>query len=397
MTRRSLLRGRFRLIPGRQDGFSIAEALVAGLIMVIAMVPIVGMFDGAISTVGNLSDIHASVAVAQNMTERIKGMPFYEPYTNTDKDVDDHFWGTRDPVNSNPQTSTGPNWAAIPEVQYYGYGAIADYAGYRVGVQLCYLDDDTGPSTMGQYWGPKKKGNDLPWNSSDVEIHLLVVRVNVHWMIDGYENGIYSLDTILSPNEATYTFGVKRIQVDGPDSVLGTKLHAAAHWPDVSVQVTIDGWGFNTSSVAASLVRDQNNDIPITLTTKTSTRLIGTVNLGHTGSPGTSHPWYPKADVGAWSVKIKQEDILSTYLYQGFVVEYPRPVISDFFNLADSSKAASDVGGPFTIHAEGGYFISKAELPRARLVQVVEVGDPDVINGTVVAITGLNEGYEDRK
>ncbi|MHB8781746.1 MAG: hypothetical protein ACYC55_10245, partial [Candidatus Geothermincolia bacterium] len=42
----------------------------------------------------------------------------------------------------------------------------------------------------------------------------------------------------------------------------------------------------------------------------------------------------------------------------------------------------------------GGYFISKAELPRARLVQVVEVGDPDVINGTVVAITGLNEGYD---
>ncbi len=45
-------------------------------------------------------------------------------------------------------------------------------------------------------------------------------------------------------------------------------------------------------------------------------------------------------------MKVKQETILSTYLYQGFIVQYPKPVISDFGNAADLSKTGPNYWTP---------------------------------------------------
>jgi len=388
--------GRCLRRPESEGGFTVAEVLIAGLVMVVAMIPIIGMFDGAIGAVRHVSNIHASIACAETATEQIKAIPFYKPYNGTNRDVDDFFWGGRNPINTNPVGGDGgPDWANISEVAMYGYGTMPDYEAYRVGVKVAYLADDTGACAMQQFWGPKTAGNDLPKDEDSREIHLLVFQVNVHWMVGGAETGLYSQISSLTNTQATYNLGVSRITVTAPAALIGTLPNAAAHWPSQALSVTIDGWGFDPATITASLVRDKNNDIPITLSTKSNTQLTGTVSIGTTGTSGTGHYWYPKADIGYWSVRVHQKDILSVYLYQGFIVEYPKPLITDFYNKADSSKQAKDISGIFTIHADGGRFINIAENPTMRLVQVVASGDPAIITGAVTLITGSDNGYAD--
>ncbi|MHB8780351.1 MAG: hypothetical protein ACYC55_03055, partial [Candidatus Geothermincolia bacterium] len=361
----------------------------------VALIPIIGMFDGALSSVRLASTVHASAACAESVTEQVKATPFYAPYTGVDRDIDDRFWGNRSPANSNPEGASGPNWAAVPEVQLYGYGAMSDYPDMRATVQLSYLDDDTGVAAMGQFWGPKTAGNDLPKNLQGREIHIVLVRVNVRWMADGVESGHHHIDSIVTDTQATYNLGVSSISVTSPDSVKGTISNAGAHYPNVTMTVDIQGWGFDPATVTASLVRDTNNDIPITLVSKSAESLTGTMNIAMGGTSGSGHYWYPKADIGYWSVRIHQNDILSAYLYEGFIVEYPKPLVTDFYNMADSSKQAIDIGGTFSLRATGGRFVYQAENPAIRLVQNVAEGDPAVIEGTVTARAGANSGYAD--
>ncbi len=390
--------GRCLRRPESEGGFTVAEVLIAGLVMVVAMIPIIGMFDGALSAVRHVSDIHASIACAETATEQIKAIPFYKPYTGTNRDVDDFFWGSRTPINSNPAGGDGgPDWANIPEVAMYGYGAMPDYEAYRVGVKMAYLADDTGTCAMQQFWGPKTAGNDLPKSADSRQIHLMVFQVNVRWMVGGTETGLYSQIASLTDTQATYNLGVSRITVTAPDALKGTLPNAAAHWPNQTLSVTIDGWGFDPATIDAWLVRDKSQDIPIALATKNRDQLTGTVNISDTATvrkgQGTNQD--NKAEIGYWSVKVRQKDILSVYLYQGFIVEYPKPTISNFYNTKDSTKTARDIDELFTIHADGGRFINFAESPTMRLVQMVASGDPAIITGTVTSITGSSNGYAD--
>lgn len=379
-----------------EGGFTLAEVLIAGLVMVVAMVPIIGMFDGALGAVRNVSNIHASVACAQTAVEQIRAMPFYRVYNGTNQDIDDFYWGNRSPINTNPEAADGnPDWVNIPEVAMYNYGAMPDYEAYRVGVKLAYLDDSTGVCPMASAWGPKIPANDRPKDADGREIHLLAYQVTVHWMVGGSETGVYSETSTVTNTQSIYNLGISGITVTAPAALIGTTPSAGVHWPSQSLSVTITGWGFDPSTITASLVRDRNNDVPISLATKSDTQLTGTVNISTSGTSGTGHYWYPKDDIGYWSVKVRQGDFFTVYLYNGFVVEYPKPIITNFYNKADSTKSASDIKGPFTIHADGGRFIYIAENPTVRLVQVVDTGDPAVITGTVTSVTGANYGYSD--
>ncbi len=379
----------------QEAGFTLAEVMIAGLVMVVAMIPIIGMFDGAINASMSVTNIHASVAVAQTAMEQIKAMPYYVSYTGTDKDVDDHFWGSRSPINSNPAGAGGPDWDHIPEVAFYGYGQMADYQAFRVGVQLAYLTDSTGVAAMGTNWGPKTPGQDQPKDSNDRQLILLLIKVNVHWKVDGVETGLYSTLDTLTSSQAVYNLGIAGITVTGPAGIQGTAPNAAAHSPNLEVNVQIDGWGFDPATVSTWLVRDTNNDVGITITSATNTQILGHVNIATTGTSG--HSWYPKDDIGYWSVKVRQKQILTVYLYQGFVVEYPKPVIGSsgtaFYNTLDSSKQALDIKGPFAIHVDGGYFVNQVENPAIRLVQVVGSGSPAIINGANVVVGGSSDKY----
>jgi len=393
----------------QEGGFTIAEIIVAGFILAFALVPIVRMFDVSFSGIRAFEDIQNSVGGARAAVEEIRSLPFYEPYNATfgDVDIDDHFWGSRSPENTNPGAST-PDWESIPEVEFYAYGAFPAYESYRIGVKLAYLSDDTGVSPMLDGWGPKTAGIDRPKDADNESIHLLLVQVNAYWM-DGAEERAYTLESVVTDTEAIYNLGISSITVTGPASIqdfdedgMVRNENAAAHWssPNVDVLVEIKGWGFNpdlAANLTASIVRDKNNDIPITLSFKSTDTLRGTMKLYNTGTDVAGEPdWFPRAAVGYWSVKVKQETILSTYLYQGFTVQYPKPVISDFGNAADMSKTGLNSADAASLRIVGGPFVNQVKTPAARLLRYGPSGEIlDQINGTNIVLTvpGGSYGY----
>jgi hypothetical protein len=385
----------------REGGFTIAEILVAGFILAFALIPIVRMFDYSFSGIRQLEAIQDSVNCARAAVEEIRSMPFYEPYNATfgNVDIDDRFWGSRTPETTNPGGSI-PDWETIPEAEYYAYGAFTDYEAYRIGVKLAYLDDDTGVAIILDGWGPKTPGKDRPKDSANESLHLLLVQVNAYWMKDGNESK-YTLESVVTDTEAIYNLGISSVTVTGPAAIqdldedgMVSKANAAAHWssPNVDAQVEIKGWGFNpdlAANLTASIVRDKNNDIPITLSYTSPDTLRGTLKLYNTGTDIAGEAdWYPRAAVGSWSVKVKQETILSTYLYQGFIVQYPKPVISDFGNAADMSKSGENYLSAASLKVVGGPFINQVKTPAVRLIQY---GDNDEIlnqvNGTNITLT----------
>lgn len=383
----------------KEGGFTLAEILVAGLIMAFALVPIVRMFDTSFSGIRAMERMQSGEACAKAAIEQIKSMPYYEPYNASfgDVDIDDHFWGSRNPVTYNPGDAT-PDWANIPEVAFYDYGDFAGYESCRVGVRLSYLADDTGPAAFKADWGPKTLGADRPTDVGNKSIHLLLIQLNAYWILQGEERS-YTLETIVTDTDAIYDLGLADITVLGPSDIMDPNhSNAAAHWPDAVVQVEIKGWGFNTDAAAnleASLVRDKNNDIPITITSKTDKTIRGTVNLFNTGTDiAGENDWYPRAAIGYWAVKVNQEDIFSTYLYNGFIVEYPKPVISDFGNASDMSKTGLNWTSNASLNVTGGPFIYKVQNPAVRLIR--RGANNEILkqlDGTNAAVTPNNTTY----
>lgn len=382
-----------------QKGFSLAELLVAGLILVVALIPIIRMFDTSFKGMRSFEKMQKSTACAQTALERIRSIPFYEPHKDTDLDenfdIDDHFWGNRSPLYSNPEApGGGPNWDAVPEVTFYDYGAFQGYESYKVTVQLSYLEEDTGVAEMKTTWGPKVVGNDRPVNTENRALHLLLVRVNVYWQTATGEDSYY-LESIITDTEAIYNLGVFRITVTGPASIMDpAKPNAAAHWsdPETNVYVRIEGWGFDAVNdddgmVEAWIVRDRYEDIEIHLTSWSETVLEGWMTL-YTGHNEPNNDWAPRAAVGYWSVKIHQKDVLSAYLYNGFIVQYPKPVIDDFGNDPDYSKTGNNTWDAAVLKVRGGPFCFLKEPPAVRLVLLDEEGEVQYqLFGTGVSVT----------
>jgi hypothetical protein len=400
---------RIRNRIGEGDGFTLAEVLIAGVILAVALVPVTGMFDTAFKGIRTFENVEKSTSCAKQAMEQIQAIPFYLAHAddatkNEDWDIDDRFWGVRDPINDNPVPGDSvPSWGRIPEISYYDYGTFQGYEQFRVGVQLAYLEDSTAVAAMHSEWGPRVTGKDRPINSEGDTLHMLLVKVNVYWKVEDGKERSYSIENIVTDTQAIYNFGSSKITVDrepaNPSSVLDpNKLNAAAHWsdPPVDIKVTIEGWGFDPDTVRAWLVRNKNVDIEINLTEKTPTVLKGTVNLYSTGTAIPNEPdWAPKAAVGYWTLKTRQEDLFSSYLYNGFIVEYPKPVISNFGNASDMSKTGMNNQTAVPMKVEGGPFVNLVEVPAVRLVKLDENGDiVDQVSGTVTSMTvPSNNGY----
>lgn len=432
-----------RMLKG-EDGFSLAELLVAGLIIAVALVPMIRMFDTTFRGIFSYERIHKSANCARAAVERVRSLPFYVPYNESqgDRDIDDFFWGDRDPIGSNPKTvlpegGNSPDWERIPEVVYYDYGEFTGYEKYRVTVQLSYLNTDTGVAEMFSEWGPKKVGNDRPRNSDNEMIHLLLVHVNAYWQADGSERK-YSLEQVVTDTDTVYNVGVSRIAVTGPSEVMDPEReNAAAHYPDKTISVDIYGYGLKAGEglnkakgLRAYLVRAKYNDIPISLRTPTPRsvkvgevfyeetikegsiavlmvegeiiyeRVEGTLTLYNTGTSGVSGEpnFYPRAAVGYWSVKVAQEEIINSYLFNGFIVEYPRPTVTQFGNNdASMSLTGRNDESAKQLKIIGKNFITKVKNPTPVLVLYGANNTVlDQVTGTVNSITGTtNYGYSE--
>ncbi len=179
-----------------------------------------------------------------------------------------------------------------------------------------------------------------------------------------------------------------------PDSVLNpNRPNAAAHWPPtgIGVKVIIEGWGFDTTTVSVHLVRYKYPDLEINLTSTSENRLEGTINLATDvpGSPDPDEPnWQGRAAVGYWSVKTRQEDLFSSYLYNGFIVEYPKPIVEDFGNAPDmNERTGTNNQTDALIKIVGAPFVNLIDLPAVRLIREDEEGkELDLLTGVVTDI-----------
>lgn len=392
-------------------GFTLAEVLVAGFIMVIALIPITMMFDASLKGITVFERQSDSVTCAQKAVEEIRSIPFYEPHDESnqdqDWDIDDHFWGSRNPINDNPiPGQASPDWNAIPKVQFYNYNQLTGYESFRVDVQLAYLEDDLSVAQMADNWGPKAFGHDRPTNIDNTALHLVLVRVNVYWTVEESEDS-YSVESIITDTEAIYNLGISHVHVhDSSDTPPNPPQiynydpdedFAASHWsdPEANVNLTISGWGFDPVTVQAWLVRFGMEDTEITLTSKSEDTLVGYVNLYTGHNEGVEiNPWRPRAAVGYWTVKIRQEEVTSAYLYDGFVVQYPKPFIDQYGNDDGnwpSNKTGLNNVTDAALKITGGPFVYGVANPTVRLVKT---DDQNVYTtGTITSITGANNGY----
>lgn len=415
--------GRFRA----EAGFTLTEILVAGIIISVALIPLVNMFDTSFRGILNYERMHEAYNCARAAVERIRSLPYYQPYNPTrgDVDIDDHFWGDRTPIYDNPEDPANegaPRWDYIPEVTYFDYGELREFRDFRATVQLAYLNTDTGVASMSPDWGPKKIGNDRPRNVENEIVHLLLIRVNVYWP-PGRGDRSYSLEQVVTDTDTIYNVGVSRVVVVGPDSVKDPEReNAAAHYPDETIILDIYGYGFEEGEglnqpkgLNAYLVRNKYNDIRITLHRPPTLyegetysgniavdefgnmRVRGTVTLYNTGTSGVpGEPnFYPRAAVGYWSVKIAQEEIINSYLFNGFIVEYPRPRIEQFGNNPDMSLTGRNDESARQLKIVGRNFITLVKNPTPALVRYSPTGEIlDQVLGVVDEITGtVNSGY----
>lgn len=394
----------------KEGGFTITEVLIAGLILVIGILPMFALFDTSFKTVFFSERRERLERCSKLLEERIRAIPFYVPHTTSDemvlKDLDDHFWGQRDPIWSNPSAPSGKedevlDWGDIPEIPYTIYQPMpSEYGSFSAFVQMGYVTENISVASLKEDWEPSKSGRDRPiQRDTGTPIDVALIRLSV--VSPGGEKVISSF--LVSSYQGLYNLGITSVEVLQPDSVRDpSKPNSASHWPNENTRVRIRGWGFraegpNEDLAKAYLVRDKYKDIEMTVISRTENELLCDVDL-YSKSTESSNPWRPRAAVGPWSVKVKQDKVVSVYLFQGMEVTYPFPRIDDFGAGNERRKVFYNTEGKLKLYIDGGPFCFpfSGEIPSVAVVRVDENGREEQVQSlevTSVTDSSNHNGY----
>ncbi|MGQ9757266.1 MAG: type IV pilus modification PilV family protein [Actinomycetota bacterium] len=340
----------------REDGFSIAEVMVAFLILAIAVIPMVGMFDGAFRVSRVAYDMNLAQECLRLYIERVRNIPFYYAHTEEDltspMDVDDFYWGNRSPIYNN-------TWDNAPEVVMKD-STVDPYPGMSVTIKMAYVDEEEASgrtlveaaeaTELASDWRPMSLyGYDRAKTSSGKALNLILYEIKVT-MADGRfitDSELYASPTDVVAN--VYIDEVVNISTD--TTKLGTRYNAfgeciSAPHHKSSITIRAYGEGFTQSDLIAGLVdlklvRVDDNDIsPANLTYGEEggrKYLEGVINLDSGGKSAPTNVWYPRRKPGYWHAWLVVNHIISVRS-DIFVVEYPVPV----YNTPGSSYSDSD-------------------------------------------------------
>lgn len=432
-----------------QGGYSLTEVMVAGVILAVALIPLAGSFDTSVRGIIKYEKAHQGTNCARSVIENIRSIPFYVPFNGTARDIDDFYWGERDPIYDNPAEAapgsslgSSPDWDLIPEVPAREADFPPEFRDrYEVTVQLSYIDANLKENPESYYEDTEMKVAQMspdwtpavrPVTSDNQPLHLLLVRVNVYWP-PGTREHREGLEQMVSDSETLYHLGITKVVVEDSNN-LGVKdpdrENAASHYPYGDIKLHIYGYGFsakegvnpdpnNQGTTKVYLVRSGYPDILVEIIEPTlrsgeklidsyvaedeegNTRLEGLVNLCDpygTNSPSNPDP-SRMAAVGYWSVRVSQEYVVNSFLFNGFIVEYPRPTVTEFGNDPDLSKSGSNSSSAKRMLVRGRNFVDfgAGRRPTPELVRFgAENQVLDHVAGTVESITGtVNYGYSD--
>ncbi|MBN2027774.1 MAG: hypothetical protein JW854_13540 [Actinobacteria bacterium] len=358
---------RIRSALSGEGGFSLAEVLVAGLILVLAVFPMVGMFDGAFLVSKAAYDINISSECLQLYAEQVRNMPFYVPHTEdnitTPLDLDDFYWGARTPENNN-------SWSDAPDVVMKPSGA-EPYPEFEVTLKISYIDeeivsgmsleDGANATVMANDWEPMALyGYDRPKSNSGKPLTLILYEVKVTT-----ESGRFYTNTQLyaSPTDVVANVYIDRvINVSADTAKLGTRYNSygdciSAPHDENNITIRAYGEGFTQSDLDGGLVdlkmvRVEDTDIqvlPVSGVTLTygeegsEKYLEGLIDLADDN--GDEEPWGPDYRMpGHWHAWLVVNHIISVK-NNAFIVEYPVPVYDELnsgFTDSDGDKQGEE-------------------------------------------------------
>lgn len=338
---------------GDDAGFSIAEVMVAFIILAIALIPMVNMFDAAFDVSMAATDMNMAQECLRLYTEKVKNIPFYFAHSEEDasvkKDVDDFFWGSRLPVNDN-------RFTAAPYVLMKASTA-EPYVGMKVEIRMAYLDEDyvegrtlreaADLTTLDANWGPMKLyGYDRPLTDTGKALNLILyeVRVTLDSGREYTSTNLYSSPTDVLAN----VYIDKVVNVDTDENKKGTRYNnygdcVSAPHTKSNIMLRFYGEGFTAADLAAGLVtirlvRVDDNDItPASVVYGEDAKgkyLEGSVSLDSGGASLAHNPWSPRRAVGEWDAFLVVNHVISIR-DKAFTVEYPLPIFGAASNYSD--------------------------------------------------------------
>ncbi len=327
----------------REEGFSLAEVMMAMVILAMAVFPMVGMFDGAFRVSMAASDINLTAECLQRYSEMARSTPFYvahdESNATTPLDFDDFYWGSRSPVTTN-------NWTNAPRVTVKPFNA-EPYPSMQVTIKMAFVDDElvegrtleqaANLTGMSPDWGPMKLyGYDRPKSNTGKVLTLILFEVMVTT-----RSGYTSTNTELyaSPTDMVANVYIDRVvNVSSDATKKGTRYNAynecisAPHTKN-SITIRAYGEGFTQSDldaglVSVKLVRVEDTDIELKNMSfgmdGNEAYIQGTIDLNDNN--GSEEPWGPKYRMpGYWHAWLVVNHVISVR-NNIFVVEYPVPV-----------------------------------------------------------------------
>jgi len=353
---------RIRGFLGREEGFSLAEVMVAGLILALAVFPMVGMFDGAFMVSQTAHDINVSSECLQLYVEKVRNIPFYVAHTEDNLtqllDLDDFYWGVRSPVNEN-------SWSTAPEVVMKPFDD-EPYPDIQVSIKMSYINDEivsgmsleegANATAMSSDWQPVALyGYDRPKSDTGKPLNLILYEVKVTT-----DNGRSYTNTQLyaSPTDVVANVYIDRVvNVSVDTNKLGTRDNnygdcISAPHDQNNITIRAYGEGFTQSDVDegivdVKLVRVEDTDIQLTAMTYgedgSEAYLEGTIDLSD--GDGDEEPWGPDYRMpGYWHVWLVVNHIISVR-NNAFIVEYPVPVYNDpgsGFTDSDGDKQGTE-------------------------------------------------------
>ncbi|NPV59561.1 MAG: type II secretion system protein [Actinobacteria bacterium] len=338
------IRGRMR----GEAGFSLAEVMVAGLILSLAVFPMVGLFDGAYRVSMAASDINLSAECLQRYNELARSVPFYVAHSDdnpsTPLDFDDFYWGSRSPITKNQWLSPNdPNnyWVTMKAMN------VEPYPNMKVEIRMAFVDDElvqgrtleqaANLTEMNTNWSPMALyGYDRPKTNTGKVLSLILYEVRVTT-----RNGQSTSTTELyaSPTDMVANVYIDRvINVSSDATKKGTRYNSysecisAPHTKN-SITIRAYGEGFSQSDldaglVSVKLVRVEDADIELKNmsygTDGGESYIEGTIDLND--NDGDEEPWGPKYRMpGYWHAWLVVNHVISVR-NNIFVVEYPVPV-----------------------------------------------------------------------
>ena len=346
------LLSRMKRLERREEGFSMAEVVMATLLFTASVVGISGMLISGGANVNRGAKESAAANLAARRLEEVKSMPFYLAWGGTNADIDDTYYNASYPngvagdENQHPQLdhpAVVENYGQIPGFPQYKRTTAIEYQ-YRSNLGGT---NHLAPAVMYSKWVPKNPGTsqtDVPKGGANSsvsdDLHALLIEVKVYYRTESGEK-VYKEQALAGDLMVTGGTNNPVLYVDYIDTDPSTKespdgVHGWTDDNDVDLKIYVRAQGLSSSSQL---------EVKLWYAGRPDIHANGEV----ANANGTVIDcWFDLTQPGVYpgvynlSVYWKDEGWEDKHLRECFTVKSPPPVITGIDSYDWSYRALSD-------------------------------------------------------